>query len=102
MVERRAVRPVVDHGVVRIRDGDDPRAERDLGAAQAVRVAAAVEALVVVQDDRDRLPQARGLLEDDLADARVLPDRLPLGVRQRRRLVEDLVRDRDLAQVVEQ
>src|SRR6188472_4569690 len=38
------------HRVERVRDVDDPRAERDLFAGEAVRVAAAVVALVVVAD----------------------------------------------------
>ena len=42
------------------------------------------------------------VLEDDLADARVLDDGPPLGRGQRRRLVEDLLGDGDLADVVEQ
>ena len=48
-------------------------------AAQAERVAVAGEALVVVEDDRHGVPQGGGLLEDDLADPRVLDDGPPLG-----------------------
>jgi len=72
MRERLLVGALVDHGVVRVCDGHDPRAERDLLAAQAVRVAGSVEAFVVMQHDRDRIPQARGLLQDQLSDARML------------------------------
>ena len=57
---------------------------------------------VVVEDDRDRVLQGCRLLEDDLTDPGVLDHRPPLGRRQRRRLVEDLVRDRHLADVVEE
>ncbi len=98
----RAVGPVVDHGVVRIGDRDDARADRDLVALQAVRVAASVEALVVVEHHRDGLAQARRLLQDDLADAGMLADRLPLLVAERGGLVEDLVGDGDLAEIVEE
>ena len=58
--------------------------------------------LVVVEDDRHGVAQRGRVLEDDLADARMLDDRPPLGRRQRRRLVEDRLRDRHLADVMEQ
>ena len=67
-----------------------------------MRVAAAVEALVVVEDHGDGLAQAGRLLENHLADTRMLADGLPLRVRQGLGLVEDLFRDRDLAQVMEE
>ena len=70
--------------------------------AQPVRVAVPGEALVVVEDDRHGVLERRRLLEDDLADARVLDDGPPLGRRERRRLVEDRLGHRDLADVVEQ
>ena len=70
--------------------------------AQAVRVAVAAVALVVVQDDRHGLLERGGLLQDHLADARMLDDRPPLGRRQRGRLLEDVLRDGDLADVVQQ
>ena len=102
VAHRPLVRPVVDHRVVGVGDGHDPGAERDLVAAQPVRVAVAGEALVVVEDDRHGVLEGRGLLEDDLADARMLDDRAPLAGGERRRLLEDVLGDRDLADVVEQ
>ena len=60
------------------------------------------EALVVVEDDRHGVPERGRLLEDDLADARVLDDGPPLRRRERGRLVEDLLGHGDLADVVEQ
>jgi hypothetical protein len=59
-------------------------------------------ALVVVEDDRHGVLERGRLLEDDLADSGVLDDRPPFGRRQRGGLVEDLLRDRDLAEIVEQ
>src|SRR3989442_8148108 len=50
-----------------IRDRHDARAQRDGLAAQAVGVTAAVEALVVVTDDRQDLPQDLQELADRLA-----------------------------------
>ena len=95
------VRTVVDHGVIGVGDGHDPRAQRDLVGSQAERVAVTGVALVVVQDDRDGILERGSLLEDDLADARVLDHRPPFRRGQRRWLVEDLLRDGDLADVVE-
>ncbi len=46
-----AVRAVVDERVECVADRDDPRQARDFASAQAVRVAPAVETLVVVPDD---------------------------------------------------
>ena len=43
-----------------VRDGDDARAERDLAALQAVGVAAPVDPLVMVADDRRQLRIAHG------------------------------------------
>ena len=59
-------------------------------------------ALVVVEDDRHGVLERGRLLEDDLADPRMLDDGPPLGRRERRRLVEDLLGHGDLADVVEQ
>ncbi len=54
-VHPRAVRAVLGHRVEGVADGDDPRAERDRLAAEAVGVAAAVPALVAgAHDRRDR------------------------------------------------
>ena len=102
VAHRPLVRPVVGHRVVGVGDRHDPGTERDVAPAQPERIAVARVALVVVEDDRHRLLERGRLLEDDLADPRVLDDRPPLGRRERRRLVEDLLRDRDLADVVEQ
>src|SRR5690242_10589670 len=49
---RRLIWPAVDHRLVGVGDGDDARTQRDLFGFQAVGVAGAVEALVVVADDR--------------------------------------------------
>src|SRR5207245_7311669 len=45
--ETGPVRPVVGQGVERIADSDDPRQQRDRRAPSPVRVAVAVESLVV-------------------------------------------------------
>jgi len=102
VVHRPLVRPVVGHRVVGVGDRDDAGPQRNVRSAQPERVAVAREPLVVVEDDRDRVAQRRRLLEDDLADPRMLDDCSPLRRRQRRRLLEDLLGHRDLADVVQQ
>src|SRR5919198_1901796 len=64
----RAVDPIRRHRVVRVRDEDDARAERDVLAAQAVRIACTVPPLVVVQNEiGDRIdPEAVEHAEADL------------------------------------
>ena len=53
LAERRhAVRPGGGHRLERVGDVQDPRQARDVVAHQSVRVARAVEPLVVMADDR--------------------------------------------------
>ena len=99
---RLAVGPRGDHRVVGVAGEDDARGDRDRGAGEAVGVAAAVPALVLVAHDRREVPELRGAPQDPLADHGVLGHHAPLGVGQRPGLVEDLVRDRELADVVQQ
>ena len=68
--DRRPVRPARDHRLVRVDDGHDAGADRDVRRGQPVRVAAAVVPLVVVEHDRRGVAQRAGLLEHDLADLR--------------------------------
>ena len=69
---------------------------------EAVGVAAAVPALVARADEPgDAARSAGAAREDALADQRVLAHQLPLRVVERPGLVEDLVGDRDLADVVQ-
>ena len=72
----------------------------DLLAAEAVRVACAVPALVAGADGRSDLLEPRCGGDDSLADQGVLPHQRPLRRVERARLVEDRVRDRQLADVV--
>src|SRR3954470_15967755 len=58
-----AIRPVRDHCPVGVADRDDPAGQRDLLAAEAVRVATAVVALVVVADDPRDLVAVRQVAE---------------------------------------
>src|SRR5205814_10180936 len=63
-----AVRPVVDQGVKGVADGDDAGSARDLACTQPVWISAAVEALVMVADDRQQTRWRLQRLDDALAD----------------------------------
>src|SRR4029077_14368573 len=83
-------------------DRNDPGPEWDLLGTQPERIPMAREPLVMVEDDRDCVLERRGLLEDTLADPRMLDDRPPLGRGQRGRLLEDVLGYRHLADVMEE
>ncbi len=101
--QRLAVRPVGRHRVVGVAGGDDPRQRRDLLAAEPVGVARAVVALVAGADDlADLAEQAADAVQEPLALDRVALDDLELLGRERAGLVDDLVRDSELADVVQQ
>ena len=99
-VERLAVGPLERHRVVGVDHAHGARDQGDLLAAQAVRVAVAVPALVVMAHAQDEL-----LLEqraDDVgAEHRVLAHEVPLLGVQLARLEQDAVGDADLADVVQ-
>jgi len=114
----RAALPVEDHGdggfvAVRLfvaavaRQRDHLRRDRDLFAEQAVRVAAAVPALVMPAADLDGgleqrlLAVRRQPLEHGRADGGMGADDVELLGRQAARLVEDALGDADLADVVQ-
>ena len=65
-------------------------------------IPAAVVPLVVVQDDGGGVAQGAGLLEDHLADLRVLRHHAPLGRGEVAGLGQDLVGDGQLAEVVQE
>src|SRR5664280_524501 len=89
------------HRVVAVDHAERAREQRDLLAGEAVRVAAPIEALVVVAHAVDE-----GALEErahDLgADSGVLAHELPLLTRQWPGLEEHAVGDADLADVVQE
>ena len=77
------IRPLGGQRVEVVDDRQDARAERDLVASQALRIALAVPALVVAQDERrDRIRKWHGA-DDFGSDLRVQPDLLKLLLRQR-------------------
>ena len=98
---RLAVGAVGGHRLERVGGEDDPRLEGDGVAGEAVRVAAAVEALVVVAHPV-RLERHVGGLDDVEPEQRVALHHLVLVVGEPAGLVEDRVGHADLADVVQQ
>src|SRR5919109_163366 len=100
--ERSLVGAVCRHRVPGVREADDVCLLRDRVAAEPVGIAAAVPALVVVADERDRRAEAAELADDRRAVDRVPLDRLELLRGQSRGLREDRVRHGELPDVVEE
>jgi len=99
----RAVRSVGRHRAVGVAGADDARDERDLLAGEAVRVAPAVPPLVARADEMaDAAEETSDLLEHALALDRVGLDDRTLFRGQLARLGDDLGRDSDLADVVQE
>ena len=98
---RVAVRAVGEHGVVGVGDGEHARDERDALAGEAVRVAGAVPALVVVAQDRGDARQS-GALGELRARVRMSLDGVVLAGLEPARLEQDRARHDDLADVVQQ
>ena len=99
--QRLAIGPRGRHGVVGDADRDHAGAERDLLAGDAVRIAAAVVALVArAHEAGDGRERGRGG-EDALADDRVAPDLRPLLGLERGALAQHRLGDREHADVLE-
>ena len=99
--EGAPVRAIADHRVERIGDRDNTRLERDVLTAQPMRIAAAIETLVVGDDDRGILGQGRNSGQDLGARLGVALHDFPLRCGQRALFEEDRVRDADLADIVQ-
>ena len=88
--------------VVDVGDAENARGARNLLALEPVRIAGAVPPLVVRLDDRAHVPREVDVGEHLDARHRVLLDHHPLVRREAARLVQDLRRDHQLADVVQQ
>jgi len=103
--DRRHGRPIdaiARHRVIGVAGEHDARGDGDLVADEPVRVAGAVPALVARPDYLpDPTQQPTDAVEHELALDRVRLHDLELARGEGRRLVEDLLRDRDLADVME-
>ena len=101
--QRLAVRAVGRHRVEGVAGADDPRLDRDVVAGEAVGVAGAVPALVAGADDPPTLASRPPTCSSIRCPSTVcVLHHGPLGVVERAVLVDDLVRDADLAYVVEE
>jgi hypothetical protein len=98
---RLLVRAAAHDHFERVRRGDDVRLHRDVVACEPLRIAVSVIALVVRANDRDEVAQRLDRGEDRCADGRVRAHEHPFVLRERAGLVEDGVRDADLADVVQ-
>ena len=85
-----------------IDDREDARAERNLFALETCRIALAVPALVVAQDQRRHGIGERHRADDVGADLRMGADLLELFRRQRARLGQNVLGHRELADIVQQ
>ena len=100
--QRGAVGAEGGQGVEAIGDGDDAGQQRDALAAQAVGVAAAVEALVVVADGGQDVAVADDRRQDALADHGMLADHSQISSADSAvGLVQDPLGQADLADVVQ-
>ncbi len=88
--------------MVGVGDGDDARPDRDGVAAELGRVAATVETLLMVQNERDDVRELRRVFDDLLAQHRVLADAVPFRGGQAALLGEHRIGHPDLAHVVKQ
>ena len=87
-------------GAEGVADEHDARPQRDLGAAQRVRIATAVPVLVRGADDPCHRSQRGNAVEDALPDDRVLSHQPPVVVIELPWLVQHRIRSRDLSNVV--
>jgi hypothetical protein len=97
----RRVDAVGDHAVPGVGEREQRRALRDLGPAEALRIAGAVRALVMAGDPAD-LDLVEHVADDPRAERGVRAHERPLRRVERAGLEQDGVRDADLADVVQQ
>src|SRR5437867_247924 len=100
--ERDAIRSRARHRVVRVGDRDDLGSEGDLAALEPVRVARAVEVLVVRENEGPDPFEHRHVAEETRADRRVGAHLDPLFIGELGGLREKRLRNPDLAHVVEE
>ena len=100
--ERLVVRPLGRHRVVVVDDCQDARADRNRVARDPLRIAVAVPALVMAEDQRRDAEGERHRRDDFRADLRVDADLLELFLGQRAGLRQDVLGHRELADVVQQ
>lgn len=98
----RTVRAVGKHRVNRICHADDPADERNVVAFWARRIACAVVALVMVARAAAQLRHGCDILQDALANLRMLADDAIFVFGELVRFFENVLRHADLADIVQQ
>ncbi len=96
------VRAVGPEGIPGVYNGEHPRRERDLLPFESPWISSAIPSLVVAIGDRKRRPKRRNRGKPLVRIRRVAADNFHLVVRQRSGLMQDRIRDADLADVVQQ
>ena len=100
--QSRAVRARRGHRVERVREADQARLDRDQRAVEPRGVAEPVPPLVVVEHAADRLARFRCARDQPCARCRVRAHLVELGLRERTGLSEQLRREQELADVVQE
>ena len=101
-IHGRLVGAVGGHGIERIRHANDARHQGDLRSRQSIRVAPAIDMLVVQFDARQHFLQLRNGAHDVRAFDGVLLHQAELFGRKRPRLFQHAILDADFSHVVQQ
>ena len=102
MREARAIRPRRGQGVVHIRHAKDAGRERNVFAFEAVWITPTVPPLVVVPNDGADIARKINVRDQLESGFRVSLHDCPLFLGKLSRLIQNLGRDDDLADVMEQ
>src|SRR3954471_14214709 len=95
----RAVGPVRRHGVEGVHYGEDPCEQRDVLPGEPIGISTSIPAFVMVAHDHRGVAEKRHRADDLVPDDRMAPHERPLFRQQRLTFEQDVVRDRDLADV---
>src|SRR5215831_242055 len=99
--QRPAIRPVADHGIERVSNGENARSHRNLIASQPPRVARAVIKLLMREDDFCGIAEERDANQHVVADFAVRAHDFLFVVVERTGLSQNAVRNGHLADIVE-
>ena len=102
LLPRFPVGSVGPEGIPAVYNGEHARRKRYLFASESPWISSAIPSLVVAIGDRKRRPKRRNRGKPLVRIRRVAADNFHLVVRQRSGLMQDRIRDADLADVVQQ
>jgi len=99
----RRVRQTRRHDVIRVSDGGDPASQRNVAVRCAIRIAGTVPPLVVIGCCPQPIAEPTfERLQNFDCRRRMLAQQVPFGVGRLARFVENLWRDRQLSDVVQE